>query len=180
MAKIWDYKEEEIKAASEMAEQPVEFVSVCSTIYARFPHVSTWGEYTDLRHALAFKSGVDPRENLKWESPNLPGVVLEVGRDTRGNSCLDPISLNVGSQFPDPWIKEAHEEWALRAKDLREVKGLYNIVYCDRISFCYNGTWYVLLPSVQEIGFLTREDKNSIEHILQMAGCSDIEFEIEF
>ena len=179
MAKIWDYKEEEVKAAAEMVEQHVEFVSICSTIYARFPNVSTWGEYTELRHALAAKLGADPRENLKWESPNLPGLIFEVGRDTRGSSPLDPIPLDAG-QFNNPWIKEAQEEWALRAKDLKDVEGLSGIVFCDRISFCYDCMWYVIFPSVQDKIFLTRKDKNSIVHILQMAGCNNIVFETEF
>ena len=182
MAKIWDYKEEKVKAAAEMVEQPVEFVNVWHVIYARFPKVETWGEYTDLRHALISKLGVDPRENLKWEDPKLPGVILEVGWTTRGCSPLDPIELYVGIPFPNSLIKDALEEWNLRAKDLKDVEGLSGIVHCDRISFCYDYTWYVLFPSlsVQEKGFLTRKDKNSIVHILQMAGCNNIVFETEF
>lgn len=175
MAKIWDYEEKDVKAAAEIVGQPVEFVNVWHVIYARFPNVSTWGEYTDLRHSLASKLGADP--HLKWEDPKLPGVILEVGRDERGSSPLDPIPLDAG--FNNPWIKEAQEEWALRAKDLKDVEGLSGIVFCDRISFCYDCMWYVLFPRVQDKIFLTRKDKNSIVHILQMAGCSDIKFEIE-
>ena len=179
MAKIWDYEEKDVKAAAEIVGQPVEFVNVWHVIYARFPKVETWGEYTELRHALASKIGVDPRENLKWENPNLPGLIFEVGRDTRGSSPLDPIPLDAG-QFNNPWIKEAQEEWALRAKDLKDVEGLSGIVFCDRISFCYDCMWYVIFPSVQDKIFLTRKDKNSIVHILQMAGCNNIVFETEF
>lgn len=180
MAKIWDYKEEEVKAAAEMVEQPVEFVSIYSTIYARFPNVSTWGEYTELRHALTSKLGVDPRENLKWEDPKLPGVIFEVGRDTRGNSPLDPIQLYVGIPCPNSLIKDALEELNLRAKGPEDIEDFSETILCNRISFCYEEyTWFVLLPNDPEKIFLTTADEYSIYRLLKGAGCSDIKFEIE-
>lgn len=180
MAKIWDY-EKDVKAAAEIVGQPVEFVNVWHVIYARFPKVETWGEYTDLRHALASKLGADPRENLKWESPNLPGLIFEVGRDTRGSSPLDPIPLYVGIPCPNSLIKDALEELNLRAKGPEDIEDFSETILCNRISFCYEEyTWFVLLPNDPEKIFLTRKDKNSIVHILQMAGCNNIVFETEF
>ena len=180
MAKIWNYKEEEVKAAAEMAEQPVEFVNVWHVIYARFPKVETWGEYTDLRHALTSKLGVDPRENLKWEDPKLPGVILEIGRTTRGHSPIDPIQLYVGIPCPNSLIKDALEELNLRAKGPEDIEDFSETILCNRISFCYEEyTWFVLLPNDPEKIFLTTADEYSIYRLLKGAGCSDIKFEIE-
>ena len=180
MAKIWNYKEEEVKAAAEMVEQPVEFVNVWHVIYARFPKVETWGEYTDLRHALTSKLGVDPRENLKWEDPKLPGVILEVGRTTRGHSPIDPIQLYVGIPCPNSLIKDALEELNLRAKGPEDIEDFSKTILCNRISFCYEEyTWFVLLPNDPEKIFLTTADEYSIYRLLKGAGCSDIKFKTE-
>ena len=179
MAKIWDYKEE-VKAAAEMAEQPVEFISIWHSIYARFPKVETWGEYTDLRRSLTLKLGADPRENLKWEDPKLPGVIFEVGRDTRGELPLDPIPLYVGIPCPNSLIKDAREELNLRAKGPEDIEDFSETILCNRISFCYEEyTWFALLPNDPEKIFLTAADEYSIYRLLKRAGCSDIKFEIE-